>query len=317
MENNKSNTKSFFTKNFLKQPMMLNTFIALLPLLVMGIYFFGIRVLILFLITSFFAIVSEYLFAKLLNQKVSMAILVTSILYVLSLPPNIPFWISVVGIIFGVVFGKMLFGGFGKNVFNPAITARAFIYIAFGPYLTSGWVNPLIKFPAGFIKYNVDSITSATPLKDLISKGKELTLNFEYIKNYLLGNKAGCIGEGFIILIFIIGLYLIYKKYASYQVVLSGFISFIFFSSIFYLTGKSANPIYMMLTGGWSFGLFFMITDPVTSSTTKIGKIIYGSLYSFFTIIIRIFGIWTEGAMFAILLSNTFMPAIDYFIKKK
>lgn len=317
MGNIKSNNTGFLNNIFLKQPMMLNTFFALLPLLIAGVYFYGIRVLVLFFITTFFALISEYLFAKLLKQKVSMAVFVTSILYVLTLPPNIPFWISVVGIIFGIVFGKMLFGGFGKNVFNPAITGRAFIYIAFGPYLTSGWVNPLTKFPAALIKYRIDSLTSATPLKELISKGKDLALNIEYIKNFLFGNKAGCIGEGFIILIFIIGLYLIYKKYASYQVVLSGLISFLFFSSIFYIVGKSANPIYMILTGGYLFGLFFMITDPVTSSTTKLGKIIYGALYGFFTIIIRIFGIWTEGAMFAILLSNTFMPAIDYFIKKK
>lgn len=307
---------SFFRQNFLKQPMMSNTFFALFPLLICGIYFYGWNVLTIFLVTLFFALLTEYLFAKLLKQKVSIAIFVSVILYVLTLPPNIPIWISVIGIIFGIAFGKMLFGGFGKNVFNPAITARAFIYISFGPYLTSKWYKPLINFPAGLIKYKVDTVSSPTPLKEILSKGPSLKLDINLILNFLFGNKSGCIGEGFILLILIIGLFLIYKKYASWQIVLSGFVSFIFFSSIFYFSGKSANPIYMMLSGGWLFGLLFMMTDPVTSATTKTGKFIYGSLYSFLTIIIRLFGIWTEGAMFSILISNTFAPFIDYLIKE-
>lgn len=307
---------SFFGQNFLKQPMMSNTFFALIPLLICGIYFYGWHVLTIFLITLFFALLTEYLFARLLKQKISTAIFVSVILYVLTLPPTIPIWISVVGIIFGITFGKMLFGGFGKNVFNPAITARAFIYISFGPYLTSKWYKPLINFPAGLIKYKVDTISSATPLKEILSKGPSFKLDINLILNFIFGNKSGCIGEGFILLILIIGLFLIYKKYASWQIVLSGFLSFIFFSYIFYFSGKSANPIYMMLSGGWLFGLLFMMTDPVTSATSKTGKFIYGSLYSFLTVIIRLFGIWTEGAMFAILISNTFAPFIDYLIKE-
>lgn len=307
----------FIKNNFLKQPMMSKTFIALIPLLFAGIYFYGLSVLILFLITLFFGILTEYAFAKLLKQKVSMAIFVSVILYVLSLPPRIPLWISVVGIIFGVTFAKMLFGGFGKNVFNPAITARAFIYISFGPYLTSGWVNPLTRFPGGLLVFKVDSISTATPLKEIMQKNYSNNFDFNLIIKYLLGNKSGCIGEGLIILIFLIGIYLVYKKYASWKIVLSGFISFLIFSTIFYFFGKSPSPLYMMLTGGWFFGLFFMITDPVTSSSTNLGKFIYGALYSLLTLLIRIFGIWTEGAMFAILLSNTFIVTIDYFIKKK
>lgn len=304
-------------KNFLKQPMMSNTFFALLPLLLTGVYFYGLKVIILFLLTLIAGFLTEFAFAKLLKQKISMALFVSVLLYVLTLPPNIPIWISIVGIIFGISFGKMLFGGFGKNIFNPAITARAFIYISFGPYLTSGWINPMTSFPAGLIKYKVDSISSVTPLKESILNFQLANLNFEVIFKYLFGNKSGCIGEGFILLILVIGLFLIYKKYASWQVVISGFISFIIFSIVFYLSGKSPNPLYMMTTGGWFFGLFFMITDPVTCATTKAGKFIYGSLYSLFTILIRIFGIWTEGAMFAILLSNVFGPTIDYIFKKK
>lgn len=307
---------SFFKQNFLKQPMMSKTFFALIPLLIIGTYYYGLNVLLLFTVTMIFGLLTEYFIAKLLKQKVSIAIFVSIILYVLTLPPNIPIWISVVGIIFGITFSKMLFGGFGKNVFNPAITSRAFIYISFGSYLTSKWVKPLINFPAGLLRFKVDTISSATPLKEILSNGPSFKLDINLIINFLFGNKSGSIGEGFIILILIIGIFLIYKKYASWHIVLSGFISFIIFSSILYFTGKSPNPIYMMLTGGWFFGLFFMITDPVTSATTKIGKVIYGSLYSILTIIIRIFGIWTEGAMFAILISNTFAPFIDYLVKE-
>ncbi len=307
---------SFFKQNFLKQPMMSNTFFALLPILICGVYFYGLKVLLLFIVTMIFGLLTEYLFAKLLKQKVSQALFVSVILYVLTLPPDIPIWISVVGIVFGITFSKMLFGGFGKNVFNPAITSRAFIYISFGPYLTSKWYKPFINFPAGFLKYKVDTISSATPLKEILSNGSSFKLDLNLIIKFLFGNKSGSIGEGFIILILIIGLFLMYKKYASRQIVLSGFLSFIIFSSILYFAGKSPNPIYMVLTGGWFFGLLFMMTDPVTSATTKTGKIIYGSLYSILTIIIRIFGIWTEGAMFAILISNTFAPFIDYLVKE-
>ncbi|MFN3411163.1 MAG: RnfABCDGE type electron transport complex subunit D [Exilispira sp.] len=312
----------FFKQNFLKQPMMSNTFFALIPLLIAGVYFYGLNVLILFFTVLFSGVLTEYLFAKLLKQKVSLAIFVSVILYVLILPPNIPLWIAVTGIIFGISFGKMLFGGFGKNVFNPAITSRAFIYVSFGPYLTSKWFTPFINFPAGFSRYKVDTITLATPLKDLLSRSVSskienlFQIDFNLIINYLFGNKSGSIGEGFIILIILVGIYLIYKKYASYLVVLSGFFSFLIFSTILFFIGKSPNPFYMMLTGGWFFGLFFMITDPVTSTTTKTGKIIYGSLYSFLTVVIRIFGIWTEGAMFAILICNTFAPLIDFLTKK-
>lgn len=312
----------FFKQNFLKQPMMSNTFFALIPLLIAGIYFYGLKVIVLFFIVLFAGVLTEYLLAKLLKQKVSLAIFVSIILYVLILPPDIPLWIAVTGIIFGITFGKMLFGGFGKNVFNPAITSRAFIYISFGPYLTSRWFIPLINFPAGFSRYKVDTITLATPLKDLLSKIPSLNkenlfqIDFNLIINYLFGNKSGCIGEGFIILIILIGIYLIYKKYASYLIVLSGFFSFLIFSTILFFIRKSPNPFYMMLTGGWFFGLLFMMTDPVTSATTKTGKIMYGSLYSILTIVIRIFGIWTEGAMFAILICNTFAPLIDYLVKE-
>ena len=297
--------------------MMSKTFFALTPLLLFGVYFYGLRVFVLFSLTLIFGLITEYLLARLLKQKISMALFVSVILYVLSLPPNIPIWISIVGIVFGISFGKMLFGGFGKNVFNPAITGRTFIYISFGPYLTSGWVKPLIIFPAGLLKYKTDAITGATPLKQVVLNGFSFPLKLELIKDYLFANKAGCIGEGFIILIILIGIYLIYKKYASYQVVLSGILSFIIFSTAFYLFKKSPNPLYMMLTGGWLYGLLFMMTDPVTCSTTRAGKFIYGSLYSLLTILIRIFGIWTEGAMFAILLSNIFSPTYDYLLKKK
>jgi len=285
--------------------------------LVAAVYFYGLKVLILFTITLISALITEFAFAKILKQKISMALFVSVILFVLSLPPNIPIWISIVGIVFGISFGKMFFGGFGKNVFNPAITGRTFIYISFGPYLTSGWVNPLISFPAGFIKFKADTITTATPLNNLLLNSLNLEFKFDLLKDYLFGNKAGCLGEGLAILIILIGIYLIYKKYASWQIVLGGLSSFIVFSSIFYLFKKSPNPLYMALTGGWLYGLFFMITDPVSASTTKIGKFIYGSLYSLLTILIRIFGIWTEGAMFAILISNTFAPTIDYILKKK
>src|SRR5699024_3389756 len=156
---------------------------------------------------------TEYIFEKKNNKKVSEAILVTCLLYTMTLPPTTPYWIAVVGIIFGTLFGKEVFGGFARNVFNPALVARAFVYVSFPAPLTIEWVKPALGFPGGFATYiteGIELISQATPMLVFRETG-----SITSTMKLLIGNVAGPIGETSAILIILAGIYLIYKKVAS------------------------------------------------------------------------------------------------------
>jgi|YNPMSStandDraft_1061717.scaffolds.fasta_scaffold00013_27 Na+-transporting NADH:ubiquinone oxidoreductase subunit B len=307
-----------------KQKPMRIVLISLIPIIVFSSFLFGIKVLILLLLNSIFAYISEYIFLFKRKENVSEAVFVTSFLYTLTLPPTIPIWISIIGIIFAVVIGKMVFGGFGRNIFNPALTGRAFIYINFGNYLTSRWVNPIIInnnfdinftnfnlkiFFNKFININYDSITSATPLIDPTSYKLE---------NLIFGFIPGSIGETSAILIIICGIFLILKKVANFKSIFSTLISFATLQTLLFLINKESflNPIYAIFSGGFLFGLFFMVTDPVSSPNKNLSKIIYGIIIGILTVIIREFANWREGMMFAILFGNMVAPTLDIIFKK-
>src|SRR6056297_3517383 len=148
------------------QPPMLKVLYALIPLVVAAIYYFGWRFLLVLAVVNAVGILTEYLMARTYSMKVTSSVFVTNFLFALSMPPTIPLWIAVVGIVFGVVFGKMVFGGFGRNVFNPALSGRAFVYVSFGYPLTSRFIEPVAGFPGGFARWlpEVDTLTKATPL---------------------------------------------------------------------------------------------------------------------------------------------------------
>ncbi|UCB44322.1 MAG: RnfABCDGE type electron transport complex subunit D [Spirochaetota bacterium] len=283
---------------------------ALIPAVIASIYFFGWRSLFLLCIVTVFGFITELCFVKTYyKEPVTSAVFVTSVLFALTLPPTIPYWIAVIGIVFGVAIGKMAFGGFGRNIFNPALTGRAFIYISFGAFMTSSWVEPLGGgFPGGFGVLATDAVTRATPL----GTGAD-----SYI-SLLLGNISGSLGETSAILILIGGMYLILKKTASYRIVLSGFIGMLILHTalwVFNVNG-ALDPLRALLSGGWMLGIFFMATDPVSAAQTNAGRWLYGGLVGAISAIIRIFSIWSEGVMFAILLGNMFNPIIDYYIKQ-
>ncbi|KKK79690.1 hypothetical protein LCGC14_2830960, partial [marine sediment metagenome] len=138
---------------------------ALIAPAIASIYFFGWRSLLLLACVNLAGFITEYVFLRAYyKEPVTSAVFVTSFLFTLSLPPTLPIWIAVVGIVFGVLFGKMVFGGFGRNIFNPALTGRAFIYISFGAYMTASWVSPFQSFPGGFAFFAADTVTKATPM---------------------------------------------------------------------------------------------------------------------------------------------------------
>jgi len=300
------------TIQFMKQKMMRKVFYALIPLILAGTYFYGLRVLILLTLVSSVAVCVEWIFVRKTTKKISEAIFITSILYTLTLPPRIPYWIALVGIIFGVLFGKMVFGGFGKNPFNPALVGRAFIYVSFPHFMTVEWANPIRETLGGFSTYSVDAISQATPLLLYRSTGTLLPYN-----TLLMGNVAGSIGETSAILILFAALYLLWTNTASKETTFSVLIGFLLTDAALYYAGFSQipPPFYGLLAGGLLFGAVFMATDPISSPRTKEGKIVYGLLIGCIAVIIRGFALFAGGIMFAILIGNTFAPIIDEAVK--
>ncbi|NLM05476.1 MAG: RnfABCDGE type electron transport complex subunit D [Tissierellia bacterium] len=311
---------SFIEENFMKQKMMRTVLIALMPIIIFSVYFNGLRALILTIINIMFAFITEYLFQKkiLKGGKVSEAVIVTAILYSMTLPVSIPIWMSISGIIFAVFFGKMVYGGFGRNVFNPALVGRAFVYINFPEPMTVHWnqVPTFSDFPGGFAKWvfpQVDVTSTATPMLAFRNEGLITKIN-----DLLFGVVPGVMGETFKILIIIAAIYLIYKKVASWQVMLGCLIGFTGLTVLFNLMGVEslANPLEGILQGGFLFGSVFMATDPITTGKTPLGRWIFGILVGSITIIIRGFALFSGGMMFAILIANTFIPIVDYAVNE-
>lgn len=296
---------------FMKQTLMRKVVYALMPIVFLGIYFFGWRVATLLLVVSFFGCLTEWVFVRKTTKKITEAVLVTNILFTLTLPPSTPYWIAIIGIIFGVLFGKMVFGGFGKNPFNPALVGRAFIYVNFPEFLTVRWTSPIGGILGGFTRYigePIDAITQSTPMLIFRASGEELPL-----MKLLLGNISGSIGETSALLIILCGIYLIYTKTAAKETIFSVLIGFLGMNSALYFLGfeQIANPIFGLFAGGILFGAVFMATDPISSPKTFEGRIVYGLLIGMITVIIRGFALFAGGIMFAILIGNTFAPIID------
>ncbi|NLW41069.1 MAG: RnfABCDGE type electron transport complex subunit D [Tissierellia bacterium] len=306
-------------KYFIKQNMMRTVIISLIPITISSIYFFGWRTLVLLFWVTLFGVGTEWIYEKIQGKKISEAIFVTCILYILTLPPSTPIWIAVVGIVFGVFFGKEVFGGFGRNLFNPALVARAFVYITFPEPLTIKWSEVATAFPGGFATYiteSIDAVSQATPMLIFRETGEMVALS-----RLLLGNVPGSLGETSAILIILAGIYLLYKKVAAWQTMAGVLVGFTGLSGLLYLLGNPQipNPIFGILSGGFLFGMVFMATDPISSPRTKEGKFIYGILIGLVTVIIRGYALFAGGMMFAILIGNTFAPIIDEgvnYIKK-
>lgn len=303
----------------MKQKMMRTVMIALLPIIIASIYFFGWRSFVLILWTNLVGFLTEYIFEKKSHKKVkkvSEAVFVSSTLLALTLPARTPLWIAAVGIIFGILFGKAVFGGFGRNIFNPALVGRAFIYVSFPEPLTIEWTKAASSFPGGFGTYlmdNVDNIAQATPMLLFRDIGEKIN----FTKLLTGSGVSGSLGETSAILILLAAIYLIYKKVASWEIMAGVTIGFSGLSMILNLLGNNQiqDPLYGILTGGFLFGTVFMATDPISSPKTKEGKWIYGFLIGIITVIIRGYALFAGGMMFAIIISNTFAPMIDEVVR--
>jgi Na+-transporting NADH:ubiquinone oxidoreductase subunit B len=300
------------TARIMKQAIMNRVLYALLPIILFSVFLFGWRTLAVVLSSNLAAFLTEYLFImKKPNGKVSMAVFVTGTLLALTLPPTIPLWIAAVGAFIAIMFGKMVFGGFGVNIFNPAIVGRTFVYISFPQQMTTTWLKSFTPatFPGGFLRWTVEPAmrTSATILGQIRHTGvTEYTFS-----NAFWGFIPGSTGETSALLIILAGIYLILTKTAKWQPMVATAIS-LFVCNIFFFPNQ--NPLFNLVIGGAMFGTVFMVTDPVSQAKGKYAIWIYGVMIGFLTVFIRRFSLFYEGMMFAILLTNAFMPLIEHLI---
>jgi Na+-transporting NADH:ubiquinone oxidoreductase subunit B/electron transport complex protein RnfD len=278
--------------------------LALVPFVVMGVIRYGMHVVWMLLVAYASALIVELLFSKIRQLKLDLGLLITPLIFTLILPPTLPLWIVAVGSSFGVFFGKAMFGGFGKNIFNPAIVGRLFITISFPAHMATMWLEP-----------GTDVITTATPLGVLNSGG-----DFSYtMMELLLGDVAGSVGETFRLGILIIGILLILLRIINWR------IPVFFIGSVFLTTwigGLIApdmfrDPLLSIFVGGLLFGAFFVASDPITSPYTQKGRIFYGIGLGIITVVIRNFAAFPEGVMFAIIIMNAFAPQLDNLVKKR
>lgn len=285
---------------------------ALIPLVIFSIYLFGWKVLFLVSSVLLLGIATEAHFTVREGKPVSSAILVTCLIYTLSLPPTVPIWIAIVGIIVGVALGKMVFGGFGQNIFNPAMVGRCFIYIAFPKSMTASWIAPMWSGYGGLLNWAgpVDSVTRATPLMQLKAGV------FPSITDLFLGNTSGSMGETSILLILFGALFLLIKKAASWRLASSCLMGGILVWSVLKLTGNGTiSPlIYTLMSGSFLFGCVYVVTEPISGAKTNSGQLIYGFMAGGLTILLREYSNFPEGFMFSVLLMNAFVPLIDYSV---
>ncbi len=280
---------------------MLDVCIALLPTIIFGVCYFGWNALFVVLSSVISCVVFEIIYDLIAKKPISvgdLSAVVTGLIIALNMPPEIAWWVPCVGSAFAIIVVKMLFGGLGQNIMNPALGARCFLLISFASRMTDFTT-----------KYSVDGISSATPLAQLKS-GESVDL-----LDMFLGFHNGCIGEVSVICILIGGIYLIVKKVISPRIPFTYIASAAAFIALFKFiaTGElSLNYIVgELLTGGLMAGAFFMATDYVTSPITKKGQYIYAVLIGFLTACFRVLGSSAEGVSYAIIISNLVVPLIE------
>ena len=253
----------------------------------------------------------EVIFAIVRNHSINEGFFVTSILFALILPPNIPLWQVALGISFGIVIGKEVFGGTGKNFLNPALTGRAFLFFAYPVQISGDIVWTAVD---GFSNATALNRAQEGGIENIISKGMTWFDAF-------VGTISGSIGETSTLVILISGAVLLATGIASWRIVAGSMFGMITTTTLFNLIGSDTNMMFSMpwywhmVLGGFAFGLIFMITDPISASMTNTGRWFYGILIGTMVILIRIVNpAYPEGMMLAILFSNLFAPLIDHVV---
>jgi len=303
---------------------------ALLPVCTFAVWNFGVSALALLATATLSSVLTEHLFCRLANRTSSVgdfSVVITGLLLGLTLPPGFPLWMAGVGGFVSVALGKVLFGGLGFNVFNPALVGRAFLQASFPVAITSYTPSQVAGRFTEFIpstlalpfmqppdvadwavRVSVDAVSGATPLM-LQKFDRQIT----EIVPLFLGQVAGSAGETSALLILICGAYLAARKFMDWRIPASMILAATTTAGVFYLTdpARFPNPVFVLFSGGLMLGAIFMASDMVASPVTPLGVWIYGAMMGFTTVIIRFFGGLPEGVMYAILLGNAVSPAID------
>ena len=285
--------------------------IALMPAFLTSLYFFGPRVLLLFAVSYAAGGLVEVVFAIVRKEEINEGFLVTGFIFHLIMPPGVPLWMVAVGVIFGVLVGKEVFGGTGRNPFNAALVGRCFLAFGYPSRMTGTWLPPgpakWLQLPGSLAAMSPDAVTTATPLG--LAKSGEFTSSV----NLFVGNVAGSVGETSALAILLGALFLVAVGVANWRTVVGGIAALLLCSGILHaaMPERVAPALFQLLAGGAMFGIVFMATDPVTSPVTLSGKWAYGILIGLLTVLIRSFSGFVEGVMFAILFANLCAPLID------
>lgn len=285
--------------------------VGLLPAFLASLYFFGPRVLLLLFVSYAAGGLVEVLFAVVRKEEINEGFLVTGFIFPLILPPGVPLWMVAVGIIFGVLVGKEVFGGTGRNPFNAALVGRCFLAFGYPVRMTGTWMPPgpdkWLDLPGSLAAVAPDAVTTATPL------GLARSGEFVSTLDLFVGNVAGSVGETSALAILLGGAFLIAVGVANWRTIAGGGAALLICAGLLHagMPDRVAPPILQLFAGGWLLGIVFMATDPVTGPITGAGKWVYGILIGLLTVLIRSFSGFVEGVMFAILFGNICAPLID------
>ena len=287
--------------DFRSSRLMLDVCIALLPALAMGTWVLGVRSLLVVAVSILSAMGAEWLYALLTKKRNTLpdcSAMVTGLLLAMTLPASIPLYQAALGSAFAIVVVKLMAGGLGQNVFNPALTARALMMVI--------WPVSMVRFNA----LGVDGVTAATPLHHMVMPA----LPEESLMDMFLGNIPGCIGEVSAAALILGGIYLVIRKVISPRIPVAYLGTVAVLTLIF---SKTGNPIawmlYSLTGGGVMLGAIFMATDYATSPVTAKGQILYGIGCGVLTVVLRYFGLYPEGVTYAILLMNALTWALDRY----
>ena len=305
---------------------MRNVVWALLPVCAFAIWSFGTAAALVLAVATLTCVGTEHVLCRMLDRPSTLgdwSIVITGILYGLTLPPDLPLWMVAVGGVFAVAVGKYLFGGLGSNAFNPALVGRAFLQAAF-PQAMTHWAIPLgdarfttlpnSTFAIPFLEPNYDAVTTATPLALMKFEGVN-SANQEL----MFGLTAGSTGETCAVLIAIGGIYLAARNFLNWRTPISilATVALLTLAMNWVAPGEYPRPAFMLFSGGLMLGAVYMATDMVASPITNIGCWIYGALIGLLVVVIRFWGGMPEGVMYAILLANAVSPHIDNLIQPR
>lgn len=316
---------------------MMQVLLALIPAVIAMVYFFGPAVLINIVIAVATALISEVVMLRLRGRPLKPFLsdgsaAVTAVLLAISIPPLSPWWLTVIGVSFAIVFAKHLYGGLGYNPFNPAMIGYVLLLISFPVEMTT-WlpVNSLADQQVGFMTalqvifngqwqgLGMDAFSGATPL-DHMKTQIGMMRSPEYVASQPLFGLLGGVGWEWINIWFLLGgLWLMYRKVISWHVPMAMIASMLVISTLTWLIAPqvTGTPIFHLLSGGFMLGAFFIATDPVSGSTTLRGRIVFGAGVGLLVYIIRIWGGYPDAVAFAVILMNMLVPLIDYYTQPK